>query len=165
MEFQVLPAWSECEPVLWDMLYLAVFVPPGTVPLPSEIVHRPELARYVTGWGRAGDMGMIASAPLGGQTLGAAWLRRWSDDDRGYGYVDPVTPELCMAVIPAARGQGVGTALLNRLLWRADNQFDAVSLSVSLENPAVNLYRRFGFEVVERIGSSLTMKRARKTST
>jgi ribosomal-protein-alanine N-acetyltransferase len=47
-----------------------------------------------------------------GDPIGAAWLRLWSKDEQGYGFVDVHTPELSMAVRPEFRGQGIGTLLL-----------------------------------------------------
>jgi len=38
----------------------ALFVPDCAPPLPREIVQRPELARYVAGWGRASDLRFAA---------------------------------------------------------------------------------------------------------
>ena len=148
------------EPILRDMLYLAVFIPPGS-PLPDySVVAQPELARYVSGWGRRGDDGIIAVASSG-EPIGAVWLRLWSEHDHGYGFINALTPELSVAVRPEARGRGIGTRLLRRLLQRADESYEEVSLSVSVENPAVRLYERFGFRSVVIDGASMTMARAR----
>jgi ribosomal protein S18 acetylase RimI-like enzyme len=151
------------EGVLVEMLYRAVFVAPGTAPPPRSIVAQPQLARYVSGWGRPGDDGEIAAAPTG-EPIGAAWLRLWSTDDQGYGFVDVHTPELSMAVRPEFRGQGIGSLLLQRILLRADRTHESVSLSVSLQNPAVRLYEKFGFERLFSDGTSMTMRRMRAAS-
>ena len=120
-----------------------------------------ELRRYVSDWGRTGDDGIIAVA-TDGEPIGAAWLRLWSEDDRGYGFVDVHTPELSIAVRSAFRGRGVGTQLLQRVLRRADHTYERVSLSVSTENPAVRLYGRLGFSAVSGEGASITMVRKRR---
>ena len=148
------------EPVLRDMLYFAVFVPPGSPPLDYSVTARPEVARYVNDWGRPGDDGIIAIASSG-DPIGAAWLRLWSEHDHGYGFIDELTPELCVAVRPEARGGGIGTELLRQLLRRADESHDSVSLSVSIRNPAVRLYERLGFASVTVDGASRTMRRTR----
>jgi ribosomal protein S18 acetylase RimI-like enzyme len=83
----------------------------------------------------------------------------WNRDDRGYGYVDAETPELSVAVLPEHRGRGIGTALVIRLLETARVRYRAVSLSVARENPALRLYEQLGFEVVDRSGTSLTMRK------
>ena len=140
------------------MLYLAVFVPPGCPPPDRSVVAQPALARYVHGWGRRGDEGTIAIAS-NGHPIGAAWLRLWSEQDHGYGFIDALTPELSVAVRAEARGRGIGTELLQRLLQRADQSYDGVSLSVSVQNPAVRLYERLGFRAVALDGTSMTMVR------
>jgi ribosomal protein S18 acetylase RimI-like enzyme len=145
------------EPLLWEMLYLAIYVPPGAGPPDPEIVRRPELARYVQGWGRSGDLGLAALSGTGGNTIGAAWVRLFPADARGYGFVDANTPELSIALRSSWRGQGSGSTLLTALLEVAASQYPAVSLSVSRENPAVRLYRRHGFEVVDERDGSLVM--------
>jgi ribosomal protein S18 acetylase RimI-like enzyme len=159
MDCRIRPAAPDDEPLLWEMLYLALFVPSGSPPLPRDVVQSPELARYVRGWGRAHDLGAVALHPTQEAPIGAAWLRLWEPDDRGYGYCDADTPELSMAVLPAYRGRGVGSRLLEYLLRAAEVQHRAVSLSVSADNPALRLYLRFGFVTVSECGRSLTMKR------
>ena len=56
-------------------------------------------------------------------------------------------PELAIAVVESARGQGVGRRLLEQLVGGARAHGEhAVSLSVSTENEAaVKLYRSLGF--------------------
>lgn len=142
---------------LWEMLYQSLHVPEGSPPFPRDIINRPEIAKYVRAWGRAGDMGLIAVDVAGGEPMGAAWLRLLKGDERGYGYVDDETPELGMAVLPEYRGRGVGSDLLGRLLKSAGAVYRSVCLSVSADNPAVRLYGRTGFERVRECGASLIM--------
>jgi ribosomal protein S18 acetylase RimI-like enzyme len=145
--------------LLWTYLHLAVFVPPGGTSPPQEIVREPPLARYAAGWGRPHDSGFVAVQPATGADVGAVWLRLWSDNDAGYGYVDPNTPELSMSVRAEHRGRGIGGALLERLLRRADLRYPAVSLSVSVSNPARRLYERSGFVVVRTQQDAVIMLR------
>lgn len=150
------PLTKADEPFLWEMLYQAIYVPEGSEPPPRDIVHGPELAKYVRGWGQPSDTGFVA-INRANQPIGAAWLRLLTGDNKGYGFVDPTTPELSIAVLSEHRSKGAGTLLLQTLLNAAQTRFAAVSLSVAADNPAVNSYRRFGFEVVENRGTSLTM--------
>lgn len=143
------------ESFLWEMLYQAIFIPPGSVPFPRAIIHRPEISRYVDGWGRDGDSGFLASSES--NPIGAAWMRLLTGDNAGYGYVDDETPEVTIAVVPIWRGRGVGGQLLARLLAHAALRHPAISLSVSSDNPARRLYERLGFVTVGRDGASLTM--------
>lgn len=103
---------------------------------PGELRERPELARYVDGWGRPTDLGVIAVESRNGERVGAAWLRLLTGDAKGYGYVDDATPELAIAVRAAHRGRGVGGRMLAQLLESAGGTFGAVSLSVRADNPA-----------------------------
>ncbi len=152
------------EPFLWEMLYHAIHVPEGQLPPPRSIVEEPKLAHYVRQWGqRPGDMGFVALVKSTGQPVGAAWLRLFSRLDPGYGFVDENIPELSIAMLPGSRGQGLGTLLLNALLQAAGQKFQAISLSVSPDNPARRLYERSGFAEVaddsssDEDGSSITM--------
>jgi GNAT superfamily N-acetyltransferase len=136
------------------MLYVALFVPPGMPPFPREIVHNPQLAHYVDGFGsRDGDLGFIAE--LDDRPVGAAWVRRLTDDDPGYGFIDAATPELSVAVIEEQRARGAGTRLMEALLAAAPR----CSLSVDRRNPARRLYDRLGFVVVATDGDSVKMLR------
>jgi GNAT superfamily N-acetyltransferase len=147
------------EPVLWEMLYQAIYVGKGETPPAREIVQRPELAQYVQGWGRPHDLGFAAVDETSQAVIAAAWQRLWRGDERGFGYVNEETPELSVAVLPEHRGRGIGTALVTRLLDAARTRYGVVSLSVAEENPALRLYERLGFKVVGRSGTSLTMKK------
>lgn len=145
------------EPFLWEMLYHAIYVLPGQPPPPTDIIHQPELSRYVAGWGGPDDIGVVAE--VAGQLAGAAWLRLSGGGRAGYGYVDDRTPELTIAVLPGYRAQGIGNELLSRLLAEASHRYPAVSLSVIAANPARRLYERHGFVIVADHGGSLTMIR------
>jgi GNAT superfamily N-acetyltransferase len=129
------------EPFLWEMLYLALFVPAGEPPQPRSVLREPAVARYVEGWGmRRGDSGLIAL--VSGAPVGAAWLRCFPASEPGYGFVDESTPELSIAVLSAYRGKGIGSRLLKVLLQGVD----ATSLSCDPANPAWRLYVRHGFD-------------------
>jgi GNAT superfamily N-acetyltransferase len=149
------PTLASDEPFLWEMLYLAVFVPPGELPLPRSILREPAVARYVDGWGtRRGDSGLIAL--VDGAPVGAAWLRYFPASHPGYGFVDEGTPEVSVAVAPSHRGKGIGTDLMERLL----QGYDKISLSCDPMNPAWRLYRRLGFEPLPDGRTMLLVKRS-----
>jgi ribosomal protein S18 acetylase RimI-like enzyme len=115
------------------------------------------VALYVKAWGRPGDTAMIAIDK--GFPVGAAWYRLFGRDRPGYGFVHEQTPELAIAVVPNARGKGVGSALLEALLSRARAAgYPAISLSVDRANSgAIELYQRHGFEAVGEDDDSVTM--------
>jgi ribosomal protein S18 acetylase RimI-like enzyme len=147
------------EPFLWDMLYQAIFVPEGFPNPDPNIVKQPDLAKYVENWGSENDDGFLAVKPDIRQPIGAAWLRLFTRNEQGYGYVDDETPELSIAVLPEYQGRGVGTRLLTHLLDFAMGKYSAVSLSVHQNNPAIKLYQRLGFEVVISSEPAITMKK------
>jgi GNAT superfamily N-acetyltransferase len=138
------------------MWFEAAFWDP-TMPRPSmeQAMAVPELARYIQGWGRPGDAAVIATDD---RPVGAAWYRLFRSDDRGYGFVDENTPELGIALTILRRGEGLGTRLLDALCEQASSEgFASISLSVVKRNPAVRLYERAGFVVVESDESSWKM--------
>src|SRR6266508_3421770 len=85
--------------------------------------------RYVRGWGRPGDAGLIALE--GPNRVGAAWYRLFKGSAPGLGFVDEQTPELTVAVVPSRRGQGYGRELMTGLLERATREsYPRISLTV-----------------------------------
>ena len=81
--------------------------------------------------------------------VGAAWYRLYPDNEPGFGFVDAQTPELTIGVVPARRGKGIGSELLDALLDRARTEgFERISLSVEKTSPAVRLYESRGFRAV-----------------
>ena len=151
--------------VLWSMLVHAAYVAEDGRDRVEEVQRDPALARYVDGWPRVGDVGVVAHA--GGVAIGAAWLRLLvGDDQRSPAFVDERTPEIAVAVTPGTEGRGVGTRLLTELLARADAQYEQTTLNARADNPAVRLYERLGFltigVIVNRVGSeSVKMVRPR----
>ena len=51
MECIIRPLVSEDETFLWEMLYHALYVSEGQIALPREVIHIPEIARYLRGLG------------------------------------------------------------------------------------------------------------------
>jgi ribosomal protein S18 acetylase RimI-like enzyme len=151
MSVDLLPLTFSDQSLLWDMLFQAIYVPAGTVPPSRAILEEPDLAHYAENWGQKGDMGY--KALVAGVVAGAAWLRLI----QGYGYVSEDIPELTMAVLPDYRAQGIGTALLTKLIETAAQSYRGISLSVVGGNPAMDLYHRLGFEILRPDGGSYTM--------
>lgn len=104
-----------------------------------------EALRYLANWGRDGDCGVVATAEEG-QPVGAAWLRMYSYEEPGAGFVSPFLPELIGAVCEAERGSGIGKLMLNELLAQAKAmQCAFVSAAVVRESPGENLLKLSGF--------------------
>jgi ribosomal protein S18 acetylase RimI-like enzyme len=151
MDFVIRSLMVEDESIVWEMLRYAAHE--SSI---QSVQQQPYLARYALNWGRIGDFGYVASIDT--SPIGAAWLRLWLGEDKGFGYVKDEIPELAIAVLPDYRGQGIGAKLLAQILGAAKIYYPAVSLSVRANNPVVRLYERTGFiqipesEVVNRAG-------------
>ena len=151
-DYVIRPLGADDEPALWEAVYQGSHAAtPGNAPPPSrdEIGQSPELARYAAGWGRAGDRGFIAHDSETHELLGAVWFR---EPEIG------AAPELALAVAPGQRKRGIGAALLTQWV-RANPGQSAVALRVGASHPAVRLYERFGFRVVEERDGFVTLRR------
>jgi ribosomal protein S18 acetylase RimI-like enzyme len=131
---------------LWEMMYEAAAVDESMRTLGKEkALALPVNRKYVEGWGRLGDAGVIALDQME-QPLGAAWYRLHPDEAPGYGFVSSTIPELTIGTRDDARSQGIGRALLQALMELAQSEgYTALSLSVDRNNPARHLYARLGF--------------------
>jgi ribosomal protein S18 acetylase RimI-like enzyme len=158
---RVRPAVANDATFLAEMLAVAADWRPGSMARPvASVLADPAIAHYVDGWPRHTDVGVVAESD--GAPVGAAWWRFLPADDPGYGFVDVSTPEISIGVRVDQRGRGVGTALLSELLRTADGaRLETTSLSVEVDNPAVRLYLRAGFEVLATSDGAHTMVRRR----
>lgn len=154
---QLRPVGPADEAVLWQMLFYAARMDKETGKTVEDAKVAPDLAKYVTGWGRAGDLGVIAEGGAPPSAVGAAWVRLYRGADKAFSPTDDDTPELAMAVAPAYMGQGIGTQLLSHLIDAARPHYPALALNVRAENPALRLYQRLGFvivgELTNRVGT------------
>jgi len=144
--------------ILEEMLYNAIFIPPGTAKLPFGIIRDPEIYVYIKNFGKAGDYCLVAD--INDRIIGAIWTREFYDAEKGFGFVNTETPELSMSVLERYRNKGVGTKLLLsmiRLLTELD--YKQVSLSVDRMNYAYDFYRKLGFEDYKCVEGSVTMLR------
>ncbi|UOZ04611.1 GNAT family N-acetyltransferase [Amycolatopsis sp. WQ 127309] len=133
---------------LTDMLVAAVnWSPEWKKKSRRRVLLAPDTAHYVAGWPRPDDLGVVAEAD--GERVGAAWLRFFTADDPGYGFVAADVPELSIGVVAAWRGRGVGRALLRAVEGGAvEAGIERISLSVERKNFAQRLYLAEGYEVV-----------------
>ena len=153
------PATGSDVSTIQRVVYEAIsWNPDERVPPLEQVVEHPEFARYHHGWGRSGDVGVVAEA--GGEVVGGSFFRTFTDDDHGHGYVDADTPEIAVAVWGSPRGRGLGSRLLDELHTAAvDSGIAQVSLSVNEGNPAVRLYERHGYVIHSSDGGSHRMVR------
>jgi len=135
--------------VLETMLYLAIYQREGSVPLPFDVIMKPEIHGYIQDFlNQEGDYCLVAER--NSTILGAVWVRLFSHEGKSYGYIDPYTPELVISLVKEHRNQGIGTKLMVKMLQLLkEHGYRQVSLSVSKENPAVWVYRKLGFQIHE----------------
>jgi GNAT superfamily N-acetyltransferase len=137
-------------------LYQGLQIAKGEAAPSRDIAQRPEFARYVEDWGRAGDTGFVAyDAKQKGELLGAVWLRIPMAQHASEA---ESTPELAFVVKPGHRRHGIGAALLTQLV-KANPQQSMISIRAPADNPAVRLYERFGFKIVQKSERAVTMRR------
>jgi ribosomal protein S18 acetylase RimI-like enzyme len=159
--FTISLATAEQEPFLWLMLTYAALMGEGGGREVAKAQADPYLRAYVEHWGRrAGDLGVVAHDRQS-RPVGAAWLRL-GHHDHPQQVGDGSLPELATGVVPKARGQGVGTAMLRHLIELAAPLHPRILLSVRMENPARGFYERLGFTAVAPMtnrvgGDSLVM--------
>jgi GNAT superfamily N-acetyltransferase len=84
-----------------------------------------------------------------GAAIGRLYFIRWARELR---IID-------IALLPEARRKGFGAALLGDLIDEAQSAGKPVSIHVERMNPALSLYRRLGFELVEDKGVYLLLER------
>lgn len=147
-------------PFLKEMLFEAVFWRDrDNRPTFEEGLVDPGVSKSLVDFGeRDGDMGVVAivdSIPVG-----AAWYRFWTDDIFIRGHIEETTPTLVIAVHSDYQHQGFGKAMINWLIDQASKlSIEKISLMVSKDNHAINLYRQCGFQKYADRGDSLLMVR------
>jgi GNAT superfamily N-acetyltransferase len=77
-----------------------------------------------------------------GEPVGRLYLEQWPDQVR---LID-------ISLLPAARGKGVGGAILAELIDEAAALGKPLTIHVEQNNPAMTLYRRLGFEKIDEHG-------------
>jgi GNAT superfamily N-acetyltransferase len=160
--FRIRPATQADGAFLGDMVVEAANWRQGGARPKHQVMTSAEHSRYLTGWMRPGDAGLVALDEHG-EPIGAAWYRMLPRSDPGFGYVGTGVPELIIGVRPIWRAHGVGRSLLQGLCDYARAQgFARISLSVERGNFATTLYRSEGFAVTQSgIGRDTMVKRLR----
>jgi ribosomal protein S18 acetylase RimI-like enzyme len=83
-----------------------------------------------------------------GQPIGRFYVDVWPDQIR---VVD-------IALLPAARGKGIGAAFMQQAIDEARAAGKAVTIHVEVYNPALHLYDRLGFKPVATSGAYYLME-------
>ena len=110
----------------------------------DDVLTNPYFRHYYDPW-QESDFGYVAENS-NGEAIGVVWLRFFTADDPGFGFVDEATPELSIWVAEGERGRGIGGQLLDAAIRAARSKgLRRISLSVEEGNPARRLYERAGF--------------------
>jgi ribosomal protein S18 acetylase RimI-like enzyme len=142
------------------MLYEAVFWRASDQkPSIREGLAYPEVSKVLTDWGkRTGDTAVVGT--IDDKSVGAAWYRYWTEKNTIRGYIDESTPVFVIGVHQDYRRQGIGGKMIEWLIAEAGKQsVQRVSLMVSKDNHAINLYRKQGFVEYADKDDSLIMVR------
>ncbi len=154
--FRLRDATAGDQPFLLEMLVEAINWAGGRKVERETVASRPDLFRYIADWPSEGEIGLVAIAE--DNAVGACWLRYFTFENPGFGYVSDDVPELSLAVAPPWRGQSVGRLLLRKTAGVAARAgITRISLSVERANRAYRLYESEGYQVVERGPHSDTM--------
>lgn len=162
MQFVVRVAQKNDEESLWQMLYYAARMAEDGAQSYHAAKTHPDLHEYVADWGQATDIGVVAL--VAERIVGAAWARPVQHET--IVDVPAAHHEIAIAVHPEFHGQGIGATLMAGLNALADMRHIDLALTVREGNPAIRLYQRAGFVVIEEIvnrvgGKSLVMQRKR----
>ena len=154
LDYSIRPVRQTELSVMEEFLYQALFVPEGGQPFPRSILSKPELRVYTEEFGSQKDDHCLVAETSDGKIVGAAWVRIMND----YGHVDDETPSLALSLLPEYRKNGIGTALLLKLLDVLEKKgYPGVSLSVQKANYAVRMYRAAGFLPVKEDSEEFIM--------
>jgi len=156
IQYQIREIKTNEYPLLEQFLFEAIFIPEDEIKPDFRIIKIPELAVYLNDFGRSSDLCLVAEYQ--GCIIGAVWTRVLKEYEKGFGFVDDETPEICMSVLPEFRNKSIGTALLKSILEQlSESGFRQVSLSVDLANYAYKMYQQFGFSILKTVEQSATM--------
>ena len=128
-----------------DFTYHSLYVPPGEEPFTREVLDMPHVKVYFDEFGVAtGDIGVVVEND--GKIIALAWTRIMPLTDNAN--ADKEAPVLGIAVLENYRGQGIGTLLMEKLFELLRQKgYKKTSLSVHVDNPAFNLYKRLGYKI------------------
>lgn len=136
--------------LVFSFLTLAARMAESNEPIQKALIDE-QLTKYWRDWGQPDDIGVVAAREDDGLPLSCAWVRAFPSHDPdclGEGIL-----VLAFATIAPARGAGIGTQVLRELIERCRSRPNCVgiSLSVRVENPAVRLYQRLGFQIMHEL--------------
>ena len=107
-------------PFLKEMFYISLFSVKGEDAFPRDIIEKPHLARYHQDWGKEGDYGIVVHK--GEEDLGAIWVRFFTKENPGYGFVEEGAPEMGIALKKEFMGTRTGAKVDPTTLCRFESK-------------------------------------------
>lgn len=105
---------------------------------------------------RAGDTALVAE--IDSVLVGAVWYRYFTEDNNIRGYYDNNVPVVVIGVHKDSRHKGIGGRMMQAIFdYAAKQNINKLSLCVSKDNYAINLYKQQGFVEHIDIGDSWIM--------
>lgn len=99
-------------------------------------------------------------ATINSMPVGASWYRFWTDSNFIRGYIDEFTPVLVIGVHHDYRHKGIGKKMIKWLIdYASKHNIQKISLMVSKDNGAINLYKQLGFLEYADKGEAFIMVR------
>ena len=142
--------------LLRDFAYEAVFQRDPDNPIGRDVLEEPEIRVFYEDFGKADDMCFVAE--MDGTLVGAVWTRILSGDVRGFGNMDPYTPEFAISVYKAYRSEEIGTALMRHMLDALRTRgYEKTSLAVQKDNYALYMYQKVGFSIIKETDEEYLM--------
>ncbi|WP_313381456.1 GNAT family N-acetyltransferase [Proteiniphilum saccharofermentans] len=136
-------------PLMEDFMYEAIYHPDPANPYPKEVIYYPQVRVYWDNWGKEKDDYCLL-ALVDDKPIGAVWIRTFQGEIKGCGYIDEHTPEIAIALFEEYRNQGIGTEMMTQMIaLMKDKGYKQVSLSITKGNPAIHLYERLSFKVID----------------
>lgn len=131
-----------------DIMYEAIYHPDPANPYPKDVIYLPPVRIYWDNWGEGKDDHCLV-AIVKDEIAGAVWIRTFPGEI-SYGYVDEQTPEIAIALFREYRNKGIGTRMMEQMtaLMKTEG-YARVSLSIAKGNPALRLYERLGFKIID----------------
>lgn len=136
--------------ILEDLLYEAVFQADEANPISRDVVHIPRVRAYIKDYGTHKDDYCLV-ADLKGKIIGAVWVRILAGEVKGYGNIDEKTPEFAISLFKKYRNQGLGFLMMEKMIsYLKEGAYEQCSLSVDKTNYAVSMYKKLGFEIIDK---------------
>ncbi len=128
-----------------ELLLVALWTPDNEPNHLPETLELPHIKEYFDGWGRKGDLGLLALNCFN-EPMGLVQVRFKSSQTELYSDY----PELALAVYPQFQGRGVASCLLSQVVDVLKGTCSGIRLGVHPQNTAaIALYEKFSFKTYD----------------